>query len=119
MEILVTGGCGFLGRNVIPDLCRSGHHVSCLDRYEADFLRENQVRFIAGDISERNLMDRSLEGIDAVIHMACSILPQMSNVDPYFDLVSNEMWTRISIWSPTSEAPFSCWMPASGTRCGR
>ena len=89
MNILVTGGSGFLGHNVILDLCRSGYRVSCLDRYEADFLRENQVRFIPGDMSERNLVDQSLEGMDAVIHMACSILPQMSNVDPYFDLVTN------------------------------
>ena len=89
MEVLVTGGSGFLGHNVILDLCRCGHHVSCLDRYEAAFLEENQVRFIAGDISEKNLVDQSLEGMEAVIHMACSILPQMSNEDPYFDLVSN------------------------------
>ena len=89
MNILVTGGSGFLGHNVILDLCKSGHSVSCLDRFEADFLHENQVRFISGDMSEKNLVDQSLEGVDTVIHMACTILPQMSNVDPYFDLVTN------------------------------
>ena len=89
MNILVTGGSGFLGHNVILDLCSSGHSVSCLDRFEADFLHENNVRFIAGDMSEKNLVEQSLEGIDVVIHMACTILPQMSNVDPYFDLVTN------------------------------
>lgn len=89
MNILVTGGSGFLGHNLILQLCRAGHNVTCLDRFEANFLRENNVRFIAGDMSEKNLVNQSLDGIDAVIHMACTILPQMSNVDPYFDLVTN------------------------------
>lgn len=89
MKILVTGGSGFLGHNLILALRNAGHEVTCLDRYEAPFLKENQVNFISGDMSEKNLVEQSLDGMDAIIHLACTILPQMSNVDPYFDLMTN------------------------------
>ncbi len=87
--ILVTGGSGFLGHNVILALHAAGYAIRCLDRFEAEFLKENDVSFIAGDISEKNLIEKSLEGVDIIIHMACTILPQMSNSDPYFDMMTN------------------------------
>ena len=88
-NILITGGSGFLGHNVILTLRAAGYSVKCLDRYEADFLRENNVEFLSGDISEKNLIEQSLKDVDIVIHMACTILPQMSNSDPYFDMMTN------------------------------
>lgn len=88
-NILITGGSGFLGRNVIRKLVSTGYHVACLDRYEAPFLSELGAEFISGDISEANLLETALAGRDVIIHMACTVLPQMSNSNPVFDVETN------------------------------
>ena len=88
-RILITGGSGFLGQNLIRELCRRGYETVCLDRYEADFLTACGTAFIQGDISEEKQLVGFLDGVDVVIHLACTLLPQMSNVDPYFDMESN------------------------------
>ena len=88
-KILVTGGSGFLGQNLIRSLSSYGHKIICVDRYEADFLSECNADFIQGDISEEKQLVTFLEGVDVVIHLACTILPQMSNSDPYFDMLTN------------------------------
>lgn len=88
-SVLVTGGSGFLGQNIIRRLARDGYSVSCLDRYEAPFLEECGAKFIPGDISEVKQLEEILAGVDVVIHMACTILPQMSNSDPVFDVMTN------------------------------
>ena len=88
-RILVTGGSGFLGQNIILSLITAGYSVICLDRYEAPFLKTYGVEFTACDISEEKQMEKILNGVDVVIHMACTILPQMSNSDPLFDVVTN------------------------------
>lgn len=88
-RILVTGGSGFLGQNLIRGLRARGYETVCVDRYEADFLAECGAAFIQGDISEEKQLVGFLEGVDVVIHLACTILPQMSNADPYFDMASN------------------------------
>ena len=33
MKILITGGAGYVGSVVIPQLIEDGHHVKCLDRF--------------------------------------------------------------------------------------
>lgn len=89
MKILVTGGSGFIGRNLIERLCRDGHEVSCLDRYDAPFLKKFHVRFFQGDISERVLVEESAKGQEAIVHLACTVIPKTSNDDPYFDVMTN------------------------------
>lgn len=88
-SILVTGGSGFLGRNIIQELTAKGYQVTCLDRYEAPFLADCGAKFIPGDISEAKQVGIVLKDIDVVVHMACTILPQMSNSDPRFDIETN------------------------------
>ncbi len=89
MKILITGGSGFLGRNLIERLIHEGHEVSCLDRYIAPFLEEYGVRTIQGDIYEQVAVEEAVKGMDVVVHMACTSLPKTSNDDPYFDVISN------------------------------
>lgn len=89
MKILITGGSGFLGRNLIERLVGYGHELSCLDRFEASFLRDFGVKMFLGDIYEKVLVDEAMAGQDVVIHMACTVIPKTSNDDPYFDVMSN------------------------------
>lgn len=89
MKVLVTGGSGFLGHNIILKLCETGHQVTCLDRVEAPFLRELGVRFFAGEMADAGVVDQALEGVEAVIHLACSLLPQSADADSYLNMVAD------------------------------
>ena len=89
MKVLVTGSNGFLGQNLVRSLLGNGFSVRCLDRSDATPFRKLGIEFFQGDVEGENFLARATEGCDAVVHMACSILPQMSNVDPAFDVASN------------------------------
>lgn len=89
MRVLITGGSGFLGRNLIERLAGYGHELSCLDRFEAPFLKNFGVKMFQGDVYEKVLVNEAMAGQDVVIHMACTVIPKTSNDDPYFDVMSN------------------------------
>lgn len=88
-KILVTGGSGFLGRNLIERLRRDGHTVTCFDRWRAPFLEACGATFIEGDMARPHALADAVPGHDAIVHMACSVVPKSSTEDPYFDVVSN------------------------------
>jgi len=74
MKILITGGCGNMGTHVIRNLTRQGHEVRVLDK-NAEKLKEITgpgVETVAGDIADRELVRRAVQGVDAVIHLAWS-----------------------------------------------
>jgi nucleoside-diphosphate-sugar epimerase len=84
--VLVTGGAGYVGAVLVPRLLRAGYRVRVLDLYlfgeevlaparSSPFLEE-----IHGDLRDQDLLARALQGVDAVIHLAC-----ISN-DPSFEL---------------------------------
>jgi nucleoside-diphosphate-sugar epimerase len=84
-RVMVTGGAGYVGSSLIPKLLRNGYEVSVLDLYLygdvfADLKSNPGLREIKGDLRNPADVARSLEGCDAVIHLAC-----ISN-DPSFDL---------------------------------
>ncbi len=84
--VLVTGGAGYVGAVLTPKLLAAGYRVKVLDLCifgpEAlDSVRQHpRLELIAGDLRDRELLQRSFAGCDAVIHLAC-----VSN-DPSFDL---------------------------------
>ena len=76
-NILVTGGAGFIGSNLVEELLKRGYHVRVLDnlstgkKENVDIFRDNpNYEFQLGDI--RNLEDclKACEGIDAISHQA-------------------------------------------------
>ncbi len=85
-SVLVTGGAGYVGSVLVPKLLAAGHRVTVLDLYiygarALAAVRDHpRLRQVAGDIRNRHLVERSLRGCDAVIHLAC-----ISN-DPSFEL---------------------------------
>jgi UDP-N-acetylglucosamine 4-epimerase len=76
-RVLVTGGAGFIGSNLVESLLDNGNYVVCLDNFSTG-KRENLVKYnedpnfklIEGDI--RNYSDclKAVEGIDIVFHEA-------------------------------------------------
>jgi dihydroflavonol-4-reductase len=69
--IFVTGGTGFLGRHLIPALCRAGYAVRVLTRQPAAspwLQRYPQVEVIPGDLVQPETYMWALAGCQAVIH---------------------------------------------------
>ena len=70
---LVTGGTGFLGRHLVPALCRAGHRVRVLTRHPADhhwLKRYPQLEIIEADILDTGRVNDAVAGCDYVIHAA-------------------------------------------------
>lgn len=79
MNILVTGGAGFIGTNLIKRLLKEGHSVTSLDNYETG-LKENHiegVKYIEGDIEMILYLNNHF---DLVYHLAA-----LSRIQPSFE----------------------------------
>jgi len=74
-RVFVTGGAGYVGSLLIPQLLADGHEVTVYDTlyYGGDFLPSENPRLhvIEGDIRDTALFAQSVTGHDAVIHLAC------------------------------------------------
>jgi dTDP-L-rhamnose 4-epimerase len=81
MQILITGGAGFIGSHLADDLLSRGHQVRALDNLSPqvhggverpDYLHRD-VELVRGDVRDRVAVRRALEGIDAVFHLAAAV----------------------------------------------
>src|SRR5437868_4480374 len=106
MNILVTGGAGFVGSHLVLALLKQGHTVRVLDSlvpqvHGADAhwparLPENVER-IQGDVRERAAWQRALREVDVVYHLAAEVGvgQSMYQVTRYMD--ANTMGTAIML----------------------
>ena len=78
-NIIVTGGCGFIGSNFVHHVVREhpGVHVTVLDKltYAGNpeniaGLPEDRVELVVGDICDAELLERIVPGHDAIVHYA-------------------------------------------------
>ncbi|MES0025734.1 MULTISPECIES: SDR family NAD(P)-dependent oxidoreductase [unclassified Mesorhizobium] len=78
-RILVTGGCGFIGRHVAQELIEQDYSVRILDVLLEQVHACETValpagaELIKGDIRDREAVAKALEGVDAVIHLAAEV----------------------------------------------
>lgn len=72
MNILVTGGSGFIGRNIVKVLKEQGNTVGTLDVKEKN---SNADYHIMSDVRNLNMVLKALNGIDYVFHMAAVTSP--------------------------------------------
>ncbi|MFA5840464.1 MAG: NAD(P)-dependent oxidoreductase [Candidatus Margulisiibacteriota bacterium] len=74
MKILVTGGAGFLGINVIRHLLAKGNYeLVSLDMAEFDYPEKNKIQAIVGDIRDRVKVAEAMKGVQVVIHTAAAL----------------------------------------------
>jgi len=78
-NILVTGGCGFIGRHVTEELLENGYDVTILDALieqvhgDIESAVPEAAKVIRGDIRDKAIVEDALEGIDGVIHLAAEV----------------------------------------------
>lgn len=72
MNILVTGGTGFLGSHLCRGLAGQGHRITVLKRLTSDVshLRGIEVQFRDGDITDVDAVRQAVKGQDVVVHAA-------------------------------------------------
>ncbi|MEZ4666675.1 MAG: NAD-dependent epimerase/dehydratase family protein [Anaerolineae bacterium] len=69
--IFITGGTGFLGRHLVPALCKEHIPVRVLTRKPSANMWLNQyhnVEVIAGDLLDPNIIEGAIKGCEYVIH---------------------------------------------------
>jgi len=85
-SVLVTGGAGYVGAVLVPNLLNKGYQVKVIDLFlygdnALDSVKDNpNLKIIKGDIKDRTLLEKEIPGTEAIIHLAC-----ISN-DPSFEL---------------------------------
>lgn len=87
-NILVTGGAGYLGSTMVPDLLAAGHKVTVLDNFMFKQSSLNHVCYnpnfsvIKGDIRQEKTMAPLLKDADIVIPLAALVGAPLCNLDP-------------------------------------
>jgi dTDP-L-rhamnose 4-epimerase len=80
-HVLITGGAGFIGREVTAELLRRGNRIRVLDclleQVHGDVERpeglDPAAELVRADIRDGDAVTRALEGIDSVVHLAAEV----------------------------------------------
>jgi CDP-paratose 2-epimerase len=99
-NVLVTGGCGFIGTNLVLDRLQRGDTVRVLDSCaragsERNWqslqrhARNGHLELIRGDVRDAEAVARATQDIDAVFHLAAQVAVTTSVSDPRFDFDVN------------------------------
>ena len=98
MKALITGGAGFIGSNIVKSLLALNHEVTVMDNLFSGY-RENldpfsaDIRFVEGDIRNRDDVDTAMQGNDVVFHLAASVGNKRSIDHPIEDAEINVLGT--------------------------
>lgn len=114
MRWLITGGCGFIGRNLIKNLlAEGGHHICVVDNLKVGSREDlslvcefeeisiisqpvnssSLVQLVVGDILDADLALRACKGFDFVVHLAANTGVVPSIADPRMDCLTNVIGT--------------------------
>lgn len=70
---LVTGGSGFIGSHIVEALAGQGRRVRLLDHAEPTFPVPAGVEVVIGDVRDRELVSRALQGVTSICHQAAMV----------------------------------------------
>ena len=87
-KILVTGGAGYLGSTMVPELLKAGNQVTVLDNFVyhqnslAHVCHNTSLRVINGDIRLKEVMAPAMSEADIIIPLAAFVGAPLCNKDP-------------------------------------
>ncbi len=100
MRALVTGGSGFIGSNIVKLLVERGYDVRVIDNLSSgyleninDYMHSGAVSFSDGDVTQEASLDKVMDGVDVVFHLAASVGRQRSLDNPQLDSQTNLIGT--------------------------
>jgi nucleoside-diphosphate-sugar epimerase len=88
MKILVTGGAGYIGSVLIPNLIQQGHTVTVVDNFMykqtslASLIRQEKLNLVFGDVRNEALMKDLLKSADVIIPLAAIVGAPACDNDP-------------------------------------
>ena len=88
MNILVTGGAGYIGSLLVPNLLSQGHSVTVIDNFMyrqtslASSIRDKKLTLEFGDVRDESLMKESLSKADLIIPLAAIVGAPACDSDP-------------------------------------
>ena len=101
MTILVTGGCGFVGANLVPELLARGHAVRVFDDFSAGgperLAPHGDVEVVQGDVRDAEAVAGAAAGAEAVIHLAAAGNVADSVADPFGNFEVNAHGTLCTL----------------------
>ncbi len=88
MVILVTGGAGYIGSVLVPQLLSEGHQVIVIDSFMyqqsslLDCCSDEKLTLVRGDARDRDLISKHLKKADAIFPLACLTGAPLCSKDP-------------------------------------
>ena len=84
MKIMVTGGAGYIGSHVVLDLCEAGNEVIVLDDLSTGNREavDSRAEFIQGSTLNNDDLAKTLNGVEAVVHLAAFKAAGESMIEP-------------------------------------
>lgn len=102
MNILVTGGAGFIGSHLVDALIEGGHRVRILDSLveqvhgpTAPLHLNTAAEFIRADVCDADAVAKALEGIDVVYHQAAEVGVGQSMYEIVRYVKANDLGTAV------------------------
>jgi UDP-glucose 4-epimerase len=96
VHVLVTGGCGFVGANLVPTLLSDGHRVTVLDDLRTgrvEYLKDLDVELVEGAVGDADLVAKLADPADAIVHLAAAGSVVDSVADPAANFAANVVGT--------------------------
>jgi nucleoside-diphosphate-sugar epimerase len=88
MKILVTGGAGYIGSVLVPELLKIGHEVTVLDNFMynqtplLECCHDEKLEIVKGDTRDRELVGKLLKKADVIFPLACLTGAPLCQKDP-------------------------------------
>lgn len=106
MQVLVTGGAGFIGSHLVDALIEQGHSVAIIDDLStgrldniSHLLNNPRLEFIEGSILDEPLVDRLTGECELVFHLAAAVGVKYIVEDPLRGIMTNTWGSEIVIRS--------------------
>ena len=95
-KVLVTGGAGFIGSNLVRVLLAEGWQVTVFDNLSSGpplYIEQLPVELIRGDVLDVEMVERTVRGFDAIVHLAAQNGVPNSLANPRRDFEVNAIGT--------------------------